>query len=243
MAKQVVARFLVDRPVQPGMVRAILDTLAAQGGAYAPQLVRRARGSDLQRISWSRPAGLLQEVGERGTQTTFMRVAEGQPEPVLAFQVSESPRTRPTAVTLSLPAETVAGSSAIEQILGVCKGLYLFLEAPLGITGIEATFNERVPVHWANFYGPQIVAHVGPARILTSMAFIVEILPDGGIMLVTHPSPDLARTPEGCALRRHIADATGVSQPVDAIVGRAARRGTVTPVGAPCVGTRRPPTG
>lgn len=47
------------------------------------------------------------------------------------------------------------------------------------------------------------------------MAFIVEILPDGGIMLVTHPAPYLAASPEGIAARRRIAEAIGLDSSLD----------------------------
>lgn len=225
MAGLVVARFLVDRPVRPGMVRAILDTLTAQGGAYEPKLVRRSREAGMQRIMWSRPAGLLDDVGQAGAQTTFLRVAEGQPEPVLSFAVSTTPRTHPSRVTLSIPADALGGSKELEQILGVCKGLYLFLESPWGTVGITEGANRDEPVHlrWGNFFGPTVVAHVGPVRLLTSMAFIVEILPDGGIMLVTHASPDHAVTPQGRTMRRHLVEATGIGESLTAIIGRSVR--------------------
>lgn len=228
MADQVIARFLVDHPVRPGMVRAILDTLSAQGGAYQPQLVRRASEDGFRRITWSRPTGLLDEVGEGGSQTTFLRVAEGQPEPVLTFQVSATPRAHPSRVTLAIPAGALATSDAVEQILGVCKGLYLFLEAPWGTVGLSdnpaGARGGPAPsvIQWANFFGPQVVGHTGPARLLTSMAFIVEILPDGGIMLVTHPTPGLACTAEGLALRLHLEESTGVARSLETALGRPA---------------------
>lgn len=50
MEGQVVARFLVDYPFRPGTVRAILDTLVAQGGAYEPHLMRRLSEDSLRRI-------------------------------------------------------------------------------------------------------------------------------------------------------------------------------------------------
>lgn len=228
MADQVIARFLVDHPVRPGMVRAILDTLSAQGGAYQPQLVRRASEEGFRRIAWSRPTGLLDEVGEGGSQTTFLRVAEGQPEPLLTFQVSATPRAKPSRVTLAIPAGALATSDAVEQILGVCKGLYLFLEAPWGTVGLSdkpaVSRDGPAPsiIQWANFFGPQVVGYTGPARLLTSMAFMVEILPDGGIMLVTHPTPGLACTAEGLALRLHLEESTGVARALEATLGRAA---------------------
>src|SRR5574341_14832 len=125
MPEHVFARFLVDRPVRPGMVRAILDTLSAQGGAYEPQLIRRSPEEGLRRIVESRPAGLLDQIGREGTETTFMRVAEGRPEPLLSFMMSVSPKTLPSKVTLTIPASALATSRDIEQVLGVCKGLYL----------------------------------------------------------------------------------------------------------------------
>ncbi|MBI3998861.1 MAG: hypothetical protein HY355_07485 [Armatimonadetes bacterium] len=212
MQEQVVARFLVDRPIRPGMVRAILDTLSAQGGAYEPHLMRRADNHALQRVAGARPARLLDEVSEGGTQTTFLRVSEALPQPVLSFAVSASPRTNPTRVVLSVPADSLQTSREIEGLLGVCKGLYLFLEAPWGTvgsgdllaTGVAAGEGEPAHLQWANFLGPEVVSRLGPARLLTSTAFIVEILPDGGVMLVTHPSPGLAESPEGKALRREL---------------------------------------
>ncbi len=220
MEGQVVARFLVDRPIRPGMVRAILETLSAQGGAYDPQLVRRSSDQTLRRIAGARPAGLLDEVGEGGTQTTFLRVSETQPHPVLLFSVSSTPRTRPTSVMLTVPAASLGSSKEIEQLLGVCKGLYLFLEAAWGVAGMaEFPDSERHAGHleprhlgWANFFGPDLVARLGPARLLTSVAFIVEILPDGGMMLVTHPSPEMAASPEGVALRSHIEQNLGLKE-------------------------------
>ena len=221
MEGQVVARFLVDRPIRPGMVRAILDTLSAQGGAYAPQLVRRSGDDSLRRIAGARPAGLLDEVGEGGTQTTFLRVAEAHPHPVLSFSVSPTPRTRPTSVTLTVPADSLGSSKEIEQLLGVCKGLYLFLEAAWGVAGLEEPVRSG-PRHlgWANFFGPDLVARLGPARLLTSVAFIVEILPDGGMMLVTHPSPEMATSPEGVALRLDIEQNLGLEGVPAALLGR-----------------------
>jgi hypothetical protein len=209
MPGQITARFLVDHPIRPGMVRAILDTLTAQGGAYEPQLVRRSSSADLRRITWSRPAGLLDEVAQGGTRTTFLRVAEGQPRPVLAFSISATPRSRPSLVTLTVPEEALASSQEIERVLGVCKGLYLFLESPWGAVGMGSD-SATSWIRWANFFGPQVVTHVGPARLLTSMAFIVEILPDGGMMLVTHPTPGQAETTEGQALRAHLEATTGL---------------------------------
>ena len=209
MPGQITARFLVDHPVRPGMVRAILDTLTAQGGAYEPQLVRRSSSADLRRITWSRPAGLLDEVTQSGARTTFLRVAEGHPQPVLSFNISATPRSRPSLVTLTVPEEALAGSQEIERILGVCKGLYLFLESPWGTMGMGPD-PAQAWIRWANFFGPQVVTHVGPARLLTSLAFIVEILPDGGIMLVTHPTPAQAETAEGLALRAHLEETTGL---------------------------------
>jgi hypothetical protein len=255
MPEQVVARFLVDHPVRPGMVRAILETLSAQGGAYEPQLVRRSPDEGLRRIAESRPAGLLDDVGREGTETTFMRVAEGRPEPVLSFLMSEAPRAVPSKVTMTVPASTVETGRDVEQVLGVCKGLYLFLESPWAVVGTPPRAGgqasppqKRAPgdsshrepgrivvvhgrsrgagyapaafLHWANFFGPRIVAHVGPSRLLTSMAFIVEILPDGGVMLVTHASPRIAAAPEGRRLCEHIEETTGIGRVLAATPGR-----------------------
>ena len=231
MEGQVVARFLVDRPIRPGMVRAILETLSAQGGAYEPQLVRRSNDESLRRIAGARPAGLLDEVGEGGTQTTFLRVAETQPHPVLSFSVSPTPRTRPTSVMLTVPAASLGSSKEIEQLLGVCKGLYLFLEAAWGAAGMEEPGRTEPggsgPRHlgWANFFGPDLVARLGPARLLTSMAFIVEILPDWGMMLVTHPSPEMASSPDGVALRSAIEQNLGLEE-VPAALRETPRRET-----------------
>lgn len=223
MGDMVVASFLVDRPVLPGMVRAILDTLSAQGGVYEPQFVHRSSGAGLQRIARARPAGLYNQVGEGGTQTTFLRVAEGGPQPVLSLSLSRAPRVRPSTVTLEVPLQALATSQEIEQVLGVCKGLYLFLESPWGHVGVGSppgspvSGDEPAYLRWANFLGPQVVAHIGPARLLTSMAFMVEILPDGGIMVVTHPSPDLADLPEGRALRHQIEESSGLLEGLEAI--------------------------
>ncbi|MDR7522177.1 MAG: hypothetical protein QN168_06920 [Armatimonadota bacterium] len=248
MAGRIVARFLVDRPVRPGMVRAILDTLSAQGGAYEPQLIRRATDEGPRRITWSRMAGLLDDIGQAGLRTTFLRVSDGRPEPVLSFSMSASPRSDPSRVTMTIPAAALAASSDVEQVLGVCKGLYLFLESPWGTVELEdaaGSSEEQLRtdpsppavtrpgaaaspapsgdaptfLRWANFFGPQVIARVGPARLLTSMAFIVEILPDGGIMLVTHPSPQMAATPEGRALQRQIEDSTGIGGALSAFSG------------------------
>ncbi len=219
MGRQIIVRFLVDHPIGPGAVRAILDTLTAQGGAYEPQLVRRPPDQGVRRITGARPTRLLDEVGEGGTSTTFLRVSEGSAHPVLTFMVSETPRTSPTCVTLTVPEDTLASSKEIEQVLGICKGLYLFLESPWGTAGVadpavgdEAADAPLQPrLDWTTFLGPQAVARLGPARLLTSMAFIVEILPDGGIMLVTHAVPSMAILPEGVALRRQIAETVGLN--------------------------------
>jgi len=210
MAAQVVARFLVDRPIRPGMVRAILDTLTAQGGAYVPELVRRSQDDSLRRVTGPRPPRLLDEVGEGGTHTTFLRVSEALPQPVLAFSVSETPRTNPTRVALAVPGDLLRESTEIERMLGVCKGLYLFLESVWGVAGYPDSPDKTPNVQWANFLGPELVSRIGPARLLTSMAFIVEILPDGGIMLVTHPAPNLAATPEGTAFRLELGRVIGL---------------------------------
>jgi hypothetical protein len=202
------------------MVRAILDTLGAQGGAYAAHLVRRMAGDVPERVTWSRPAGLLDEVGQEGTRTTFLRIAEGQPEPVLTFRISRSIRHEPSLVDLTLPQAAITPTGEIDRILGVCKGLYLFLESPWGtirLTDAESRdpADDRLrALQWANFFGPEIVMHVGPARLLTSLAFMVEILPDGGIMLVTHASPALAASDEGRALRLHIEETTGLGEAI-----------------------------
>ncbi len=218
MAALLSAHFLASHPVRSGMVRAILDTLVAQGGPYEPLLVRRAGGDTLQNIVWSRPAGLLDEVTREGTHTTFLRVADGRPQPVLSMQISRSPRTRPSLVTLTLPDDVLSSTQEVERILGVCKGLYLFLESPWATVRVVDTVSGETPdarrlrVQWANYFGSGVVAHVGPARLLTSLAFIVEILPDGGIMLVTHATPRGAETSEGQTLRAHIEESTGIGE-------------------------------
>jgi len=210
MTRTLVARFLVDRPIRPGMVRAILDTLTAQGGSYVPHLVRRSPGESVRRITGARPARLLEEVGEGGTRTTFMRVAEARPQPVLTFSVSRNPRARPTEVALGVPSTAIDSGEEIDRLLGVCKGLYLFLESfwgGVGLVPLEKPAGDRDArplLHWANFFGPELVSTIGVARLLTSVAFIVEILPDGGIMLVTHPAPSLAESPEGVSMRLDI---------------------------------------
>lgn len=222
MGGVVTARFLVDRPIRQGMVRAILDTLTAQGGYYEPHLVRRSADDGARRISWGRPVGLLDDVAQ-GPDAVFLRVAEGLAEPVLTFRISASPRALPSAVTLRLPAEALASTRDIEQLLGVGKGLYLFLESPWGTIGTGSTdvTPPRPLLQWASYVGPQAVSRAGPARFLTSLAFIVEILPDGGVMLVTHPSPSLAETDDGRALRRHLEEATGLADALGGLVRRA----------------------
>jgi hypothetical protein len=199
------------------MVRAILDTLTAQGGTYVPALVRRSPGEGLRRLTGARPARLLEEVGEGGTQTTFMRVSEAQPQPILTFSVSRSPRTRPTEVILGVPSAAGESSQDIDRLLGVCKGLYLFLESFWGtvglgadaVLGIDGEAADRPFLRWANFFGPELVSTIGVARLLTSVAFIVEILPDGGVMLVTHPAPALAESEQGLATRLEIESGFG----------------------------------
>jgi hypothetical protein len=234
---QIVARFVVDHPIRPGMVRAILDTLQAQGGPYAPQLLRRAVGGALQRLTETRPAAVLGQLDAAG-EATFLRVAESTPQPVLSFVISPNPRVTPTEVRLVLPAEVLASSQEVERLLGVCKGLYLFLEAPWGAVGSgegegsgEPEEVEPLSLGWANFLGPDLVARVGPARVLTSLAFIVEILPDGGIMLVTHPAPALADTAEGRALRRELDGLLGLSEHAPWFPGGGWRRGRGQPPG------------
>lgn len=209
MAAPVVARFLVDRPLRPGMVRAILDTLTAQGDPYAPDLVRRSPDNSLRRLTGARSPHLLDDVAEGGTHTTFMRVAETLPQPVLSFAVSETPRVRPSRVTLTIPGEALREGEGIDRMLGVCKGLYLFLESIWGVAGYPDPPDAVAPLQWANFLGPELVSRTGPARLLTSSAFIVEILPDGGVMLVTHPSPALAAGPDGTAFRHDLARTLG----------------------------------
>ncbi|MDQ7841899.1 MAG: hypothetical protein RDU83_12895 [bacterium] len=218
MEGQVVARFLVDHPFRSGTVRAILDTLVAQGGAYEPHLVRRLPEDSLRRIIPARPVRLLDDAEEGGTQSTFLRVSEGLMRPVLTLSVSEVPRSRPSMVTLTMPREALVTSKDIEQVLGVCKGLYLFLEAPWGTAGVDDP-PDLTYLGWANFFGPEIVARLGPARLLTSMAFIVEILPDGGMMLVTHASPDLAAEPGARSLRRQIEEALDLRDCLGAVLG------------------------
>lgn len=202
----------------PGTVRAILDTLVAQGGAYEPHLVRRLPEDTLRRIVPARPIRLLDDVEEGGTQSTFLRVSEGLMRPVLTLSVSEVPRSRPSAVTLTIPREALATSKDVEQVLGVCKGLYLFLEAPWGTVGVDDPPHPTC-LGWASFFGPQAVSRIGPARLLTSMAFIVEILPDGGIMLVTHPSPDLAYEPGARSARLQIEEALDLHDCLGAVLG------------------------
>lgn len=226
----VVARFFVDRPIRPGMVRAILDTLSAQGGAYEPHLVRRSTDGSIRRISGGRPAGLLDEVGEGGTQTTFLRVAETQSHQLLSFFVSRTPRMKPTIVALTVPAAALGSSAEIDRLLGVSKGLYLFLEAPWGVVGTDDSFTRTgsaghdltssSPAHlaWASFFGPEVVLRIGPARLLTSLAFIVEILPDGGMMVVTHSAPELAATSDGRALRAQLEQELGLESALRSIL-------------------------
>ncbi|MGH2376506.1 MAG: hypothetical protein ACRDIC_23975, partial [bacterium] len=150
-----------------------------------------------------RPAGLLEEVGEGGTQTTFLRVSEERPHPVLSFSVSRTPRSRPKpSVALTVPAAVLGSGAEIDRLLGICKGLYLFLEAIWGVVGIED--GRAHHLGWANFFGPEVILRIGPARLLTSVAFIVEILPDGGMMLVTHPAPEIAMTADGTMLRTQL---------------------------------------
>jgi hypothetical protein len=121
-------------------------------------------------------------------------------------------------VTLTLPDDVLSSTQEIERILGVCKGLYLFLESPWGTVRVVDRANGETPdarrprVQWANYFGPGVVAHVGPSRLLTSLAFIVEILPDGGIMLVTHATPRAAGTSEGQTLCAHIEESTGIGE-------------------------------
>jgi len=247
---QVVARFVVDHPIQPGMLRAILDTLQAQGGPYAPQLVRRAADGALHRLTGTRSAALLEQLGAAGA-ATFLRVAESRPEPVLSLAISPNPRVSPTQVRLAVPADTLASGQEVERLLGVCKGLYLFLEAPWGAVGSgewetlgEAGEVEPPVLQWANFLGPELVARVGPARVLTSLAFIVEILPDGGIMVVTHPSPAIAETTEGMALRRELDGMLGLGEHAQWLVRRVRGRGgrvPPAPPGATRVRSRRNP--
>lgn len=209
MPALVVARFLVDRPIRPGMVRAILDTLTAQGGAYLPQLVHGSPDDSLRRLTGGRSPQLLDDVAAGGTHTTFMRVSESLPQPVLSFSVSEAPRRHPTRVTLTIPGDALREGEEIDRMLGVCKGLYLFLESVWGAAGYPDPPDTTPLVQWANFLGPELVSRTGPARLLTSMAFMVEILPDGGVMLVTHPSPDLSAGPEGVAFRIDLARTLG----------------------------------
>ncbi|MDR7556780.1 MAG: hypothetical protein QN157_14395 [Armatimonadota bacterium] len=243
MPGQVVARFVVDRPIQPGMVRAILDTLQAQGGPYAPQLVRRAADGALHRLTGTRSAALLEQLGAAG-EATFLRVAENTPEPVLSLAISPNPRTSPTRVGLVVPADTLSSSQEVERLLGVCKGLYLFLEAPWGAVGSGeweglggAGEVEPPLLQWANFLGPELVARVGPARVLTSLAFMVEILPDGGIMVVTHPSPAIADTPEGIALRHELDGVLGLGEQAQWLLRRV--RGRIGRLQPPAPGEAR----
>jgi hypothetical protein len=239
MATLVVARFLVDRPLRPGMVRAILDTLTAQGAPYAPDLVRRSQDDSLRRLTGARSPRLLDEVAEGGAHTTFMRVAEALPQPVLSFAVSETPRTRPSRVTLTIPGDALGEGEGIDRLLGVCKGLYLFLESVWGVAGYPDPPDAVAPLQWANFLGPELVSRTGPARLLTSAAFMVEILPDGGVMLVTHPSPALAVGPEGTVSRHDLARTLGAEWV--AITGRDPLRadGATSPPAAPSArGTR-----
>lgn len=216
------AQFVVDHPIHRGTIRAILDTLSAQGGPYFPQFVSDQSAGGLLRVSECRPSGLFERAAAAGSTTVFLRESEGNPVPVLSLTISAVPRSRPSLVTLIVPTGMLSSSPEIEQVLGICKGLYLFLEAPWGTVGMSTEgVQRREPkrgvrsafyLDWANFFGPHVVTGVGPIRLLTSTAFIVEILPDGGMMLVTHPSPALAAEPGGEAVRRQMEEALGVAE-------------------------------
>ncbi len=98
----------------------------------------------------------------------------------------------------------------IEQYLDLQIGLYVLLEASYGYIhqtqdAIEmATY--RHPIHgrtvraidlpnglpgvfWANFFGPEYVAKVTSARLLSAPCYKAQELFDGGVMILTSQSP------------------------------------------------------
>jgi hypothetical protein len=73
------------------------------------------------------------------------------------------------------------------------------------------------------------------------MAFIVEILPDGGMMLVSHATPARAASDDGRAMCRVLAGATGVVTSIQTVLGVPLRRlGRSTPHLVPLQETPKP---
>ncbi|PTL84411.1 hypothetical protein [Vitiosangium sp. GDMCC 1.1324] len=69
---------------------------------------------------------------------------------------------------------------------GTDQGLDKDLDHP-GLHPYPPTEVERM--YWLNVYGPQLVEALGRERVLSTPAFLVEELPHGAVLVLTHPTP------------------------------------------------------
>ena len=81
----------------------------------------------------------------------------------------------------------------------------LTYDTKLGKKTVATDLNKGIPgIYWANFFGPKIVAKIGKERLLSVPSNKTMQLHDGGLLILTSPSPIAPTEPENSKKREEI---------------------------------------
>lgn len=79
-----------------------------------------------------------------------------------------------------------------------------------GKTIVPINMHRGMPgIYWGNFWGPSYVEKFGKGKLLSAPSFKTENLIDGGLMILTGPTPLNSRAPESVRTRKGLRDYLG----------------------------------
>lgn len=59
-------------------------------------------------------------------------------------------------------------------------------------------------IYWANYFGPSFVEKFGRIKLLSAPSYIIDELSDGGILIITGPTPLVQKSPETVVIQNEL---------------------------------------
>lgn len=179
-----VTTFWLAGPIKPAAAWRLVATLKAAGPTFAPAAFR-TDGALAARKLGRRAEALVVERLSLGAEVELLRRAGHSPRMLLHSGEANAV----SLMTLNGPALTSLPD--VMAFVELIKQLYDVLHPVAGVVNVvRAVEAESLAFPgWLTVFGPERVEEIGAARLLMAPVFLIEMLPDGGLLVANAPLP------------------------------------------------------